>query len=339
MNKLLQIQKELIPQGLELMEKRYSILRQVSLSEPIGRRNLSSILNISERIIRSETEFLKEQGLIEVAGSGMTITTKGIYMLDELKDIIKEISGLTILQDKIKNKLGIKKVLLVPGSYDNNKSILKDIARCASEYFLEVLKDGDTVALTGGNTTLEFANSIKSDKKYNSTTVVPSRGSMGNDVEKQANNIVAIISKKLNSSYKLLHIPDQLGEDAIKMLSQEPEIKSTLEYIQKTDILVFGVGRADEMASRRKLSEEVIKNMISKDAVGEAFGYYFNKQGEVVHKINTVGIDLDTFKNTKNTIAIYGGSKKAEAIIAISKMNKNLVLVTDEHSGLKILEY
>ena len=94
---------------------------------------------------------------------------------------------------------------------------------------------------------LEFARSIKSDKKYNSITVVPERGSMGLDVETQSNNVVAEVSKNIHSNYKLLNVPDQLCEESIKMLTQEPEIKSTLELIDNSDVLVFGVGRADEM--------------------------------------------------------------------------------------------
>ena len=80
---LLKIQQKLIPQVIELMERRYAILRQISLSEPIGRRTISNILDISERVVRSEIEFLKEQGLIDVAVSGMSITNEGIKLLDE----------------------------------------------------------------------------------------------------------------------------------------------------------------------------------------------------------------------------------------------------------------
>ena len=324
MKDLLKIQQKLIPQVIELMERRYSILRQISLSEPVGRRTLSNILDISERVVRSETEFLKEQGLIDVAVSGMTITYEGIKLLDELKDVINDVMGLSTLQEKVKNKLGIKKVLLVSGSFDSNNSLIKDVARCGSEYFLSVLKDGDTVSVTGGSTMLEFANSIKTDKRYNDVTVVPARGSMGKDVEIQSNNIVAITSKKLHSQYKLLNIPDELGEESMKMLSQEPEIKNTLDYIQKTDVLVFAIGKADEMAKRRKLPE--------------AFGHYFNENGEIVYKLNTAGIDLETFKNVEESIAIFAGKRKANALIALSNINKNIVLITDEESAQAILE-
>lgn len=338
MRSLIRTQQKLIPQVIELMEKRYSILRQISLSEPIGRRTLSNVLGISERVVRSETEFLKEQGLIDVAVSGMTMTQEGINLLDELKDVMNDIMGLSTLQEKVREKLGIKKVLLVPGSYDENMSLIKDVARLGAEYFLNTLKNGDTVSITGGSTMLEFSNSIKTDKKYENTTIVPARGSMGKDVESQSNNIVATTGKKLGANYKLLHIPDELGKEAMKTLTQEPQIKSTLDSIDKTDILVFGIGFAHDMAKKRRLPEEKINSLLQKGAIGEAFGHYFNKNGDIVCTLNTVGINLETFKNTKENIAIFAGTKKAEALIALTNINKNLVLVTDEDSANKILE-
>lgn len=338
MNDLINIQKKLIPQVIELMERRYLILRQISLTEPIGRRTLSNMLEISERVIRSETEVLKEQNLINVAVSGMTVTEEGLELLDQLKDIMNEVMGLSKLQNRVKEKLGIKKVIIIPGNYEKNESLLKDVAKQGAEYFLSILKDTNIVSITGGSTMLEFANSLRVDKKYNQTTIVPARGGVGKDVETQANNIVAILGKKLGAHYKLLHIPDELGVEAMKTLSLEPEIKKTLNYIVDTDILVFGIGRADEMATRRKLPKKQVEEILSKGAVGEAFGYYFNKDGEIVYELNTVGINLETFKSVKNNIAIFAGASKAEAVTAISKVNDNMVIVTDEESAYKILE-
>lgn len=337
MENLLEIQKKFIPQAIELMEKRYSILRQISISEPVGRRNLANIMGITERIVRSEIEFLKEQGLINVDISGMTVTEEGTKILDDLKNIMNDIMGLSNLQDKVRKKLGIKKVLLVPGSYDENNSLIKDVARCGAEYFLSILRDGDTVSITGGNTMLEFANNIKTDKKYHNVTVVPARGSMGKDLEIQSNNVVATTSKKLNSNYKLLNLPDELGDEAMKTIIQEPEIKNTLDFINKTNILVFGIGKADEMAKKRRIQEEKLEDIIKKGGVGEAFGHYFNQDGEIVCKLNTVAIDLDTFKDIKENIAIFAGVKKVDALIAMTKINKNFVLVTDEASANEIL--
>ena len=338
MKTLLKIQQKLIPEVIEIMTKRYLVLREISLSGPIGRRALANNLQNSERIIRTETELLKQQGLIDVASKGMTITQEGQQLLKDLKDAMRDVIGINQLQEEIRQYLGIKKVILIPGSYDNNHSLIKDIGSQAAKYFLDVIKDNDIVSIAGGSTMLEFARSIKSDKKYNSITVVPARGSMGLDVETQSNNVVAEVSKNIHSNYKLLNVPDQLCEESIKMLTQEPEIKSTLELIDNSDVLVFGVGRADEMVERRKLSDEIAKNIMDKKAVGEAFGHYFNKKGEIVYKLNTVGIDMKSFKNKRETIAVFAGRKKAEAFIPISKINKNIVLITDEESAKEILK-
>ena len=251
---------------------------------------------------------------------------------------MNDVMGLSKLQQRVKEKLGIKKVIVVPGNFEKNESLLKDVAKSGAEYFLSILKDSNVVSVTGGSTMLEFASSLKSDKKYNQTTIVPARGGVGKDVETQSNNIVAILGKKLGAHYKLLNVPDELGVEAMKTLSLEPEINKTLNYIVNTDILVFGIGRADEMAKRRKLPKSQVEEILSKGAVGEAFGYYFNKNGEIVCELNTVGIKLETFKSVKNNIAIFAGSSKAEAVTAISKINQNMVIVTDEESAYKILE-
>ena len=53
---------------------------------------------------------------------------------------------------------------------------------------------------------------------------------------------------------------------------------------------------------------------------------------------NIFELDLEIFKNLKNVIAVARGVEKTEAIIAISKLNPNLVLVTDEQTAKRIQE-
>ena len=52
MNNLLKMQQKLIPQVLDIMTRRYSILREIYLNETIGRRSLANVLGLSERIVR-----------------------------------------------------------------------------------------------------------------------------------------------------------------------------------------------------------------------------------------------------------------------------------------------
>ena len=49
--------KKIVPELIELFEKRYTILRNIYISQPIGRRALASCLGLGERVVRSETDF------------------------------------------------------------------------------------------------------------------------------------------------------------------------------------------------------------------------------------------------------------------------------------------
>ncbi len=137
---------------------------------------------------------------------------------------------------------------------------------------------------------------------------------------------------------KQLYTPDSLSKASIDSLMNEPKIREIMNDIEHIDTLIFGVGNAKTMARRRGLKQDVIDTMVEKGAVAEAFGYYFNQEGEIVHEISTIGISLDKCKSLENIIAVAGGVEKAEAIIAISKLNEKLVLITDESVAKLILD-
>jgi len=91
------------------------------------------------------------------------------------------------------------------------------------------------------------------------------------------------------------------------------------------------------MARRRGTSEETIKALLDKGAIGEAFGHYFDKDGNIVMKLNTVGIDMQMYKDAKCPIAVFSGIEKVDAFMALYSLNKNLTLITDEDSAKEIL--
>ena len=54
------------------------------------------------------------------------------------------------------------------------------------------------------------------------------------------------------------------------------EVREVIQLFDKMNILLFGIGRADVMAKRRRLSQEQIDRLLDKGAVAEAFGHYFD---------------------------------------------------------------
>lgn len=326
------------PEMITVLEERYNILKVVSYLQPIGRRGLSLKLNITERIIRKEANTLKDQGLLDFSLEGMKLTVQGESALRMLNMFFNDLKGIKGLEDRIADKLNIKKVIIAPYSEEDEQLTLKEIGKVGADYLSKIIKEDSIIGITGGSSVHSIIDAYRKEKTpLQNSLVIPARGGLGTITDYQANSLVEKLAMKTGSKYKMLYTPDFLSQTTINSLMSEPDIKEIVEILEKLDILIFGIGRAGKMAKRRSLKEDEIGTILKKGAVSEAFGYYFNQDGEIVHEISTIGIKLDKFKKMDNLIAVAGGEDKAEAIVSICKLNPNLVLVTDEKVARKIM--
>lgn len=337
MKDLIELQKKIVPEMIDILEKRYLILRNIYYNQPIGRRALANSLNLGERVIRTEVGVLKEQGLLDVETNGMSVTEDGRLVIEQLKDYIHGLKGLNNLEKKIKDMLNINRVYIIPGDSSEDMLTFKDMGKTASTLIKQIVKDGDIIGITGGTTMAQVAEEMTPEKTKKNITVIPARGGLGKDLETQSNNIAAKLANKLGGRYRLLQVPDNVGVEALKALMTVHEVKEVLDIIKNMDVLVFGIGRADIMAQRRELHKDKI-NKIKKDgAVAEAFGHYFNTNGDIVLETSTIGLSLEDFKRVSTVVGVASGKEKAEAIVAICKLHNNMTLIIDEGAARTIL--
>jgi len=337
MDELLKFQKKIVPELVELLELRYNILKTIYYYQPIGRRVLSSILNLGERCIRNEIKFLKEAELISINNLGMFINPEGEEIIIKLKKFLYELNGLSELESDICKYLHIKKVFVVPGNLDNDKTVLKDMGKVASDYLKTILRDDIVISITGGSSVKEIADSMQKCSKYKNILILPARGGIGRNVDIQSNTIAANLAHKINANYKLLHVPDNLSYNALEAILKEKNIVDIVNKIRNSDVLIFGIGIAEEMAKKRGMSDELICKILSKGAVGEAFGHYFNDEGKIVYYTPTIGIKNQDTKNIATLIAIAGGKSKAKAIISTEIDRTESVLITDQGAAQEIV--
>ncbi|MCH1625758.1 sugar-binding transcriptional regulator [Ferdinandcohnia quinoae] len=338
MKSLIQAQRKLLPDLLEVMQKRHDILKYIRLMQPIGRRSLSTSLGHSERVLRSEVQFLKEQNLVDFSTAGMSLTKEGQQLLVELEEIMKEVSGLRVIEEKLKKKLNLKDVIVVSGDSDIFPWVKKEMGRACVSCIKERLSGENIVAVTGGTTLASVAEMMSPDSKDREILFVPARGGLGERVENQANTICAKMAEKASGDYRLLHVPDVVSVDAYQSIVAEPSIKAVLHLIKSSSMVVHGIGDAKTMAERRKTDEEDMKKIIHSNAVAEAFGYYFNEDGSVVHKVKTIGIHLDDLEGIHDVIAVAGGASKAKAIQAYFKQARDTLLITDEGAAKELVK-
>ncbi|MFD2114934.1 sugar-binding transcriptional regulator [Paenibacillus yanchengensis] len=337
MRQIIELQQQLVPELLDVMRKRYLILHQVMLSDQIGRRALAQALSMTERILRAETDRLKEQGLLEISAVGMRISESGKLLLQQLQPMYKTLFGLTELEQEISQHFGLKQVVVVAGDSETSIQTKKELGRAGCQVLREALRPEDVVAITGGTTMVQVANQMTSSMPLKSNWFVPARGGLGESVDYQANTLASTMAKRTGGHYRLLHVPDHLGKEAYDSIMQEPNIKEIVQVIRSARIVVHGIGDAMVMARRRKLSEELVASLEAEGALAEAFGYYFDRKGAVVHKTQTVGLRLEDILKMEFVIGVAGGKSKAEAIIAIMRFGHNDVLITDEAAAQEIV--
>lgn len=337
MRKLLDIQSRLLPDLIDVMKKRYRILHHISLSSSVGRRTLATSLDMTERVLRAEVDFLKGQGLLATEASGMFISEAGRQLLTDMEPMVKDLFGLTELEDQIKQHYGLKQVVIVPGDADQSSHTKKELGRVGAAALKKYASKEDVIAVAGGSTMAEVANYLTATAQMKGNLFVPARGGLGETVELQANSIASTMAKRTGGQYRLLHVPDHLGEEAYQTLMQDDNIQEITQVIRSARIVVHGIGDAIVMAQRRKSTDQTLVSLRNEGALAEAFGYYFDRSGTVVHNIPTVGLRLEDIERIEVVIGVAGGKSKGEAIGAVLSFGHEDVLVTDEAAALEMI--
>lgn len=330
------LMQSLAPDLAEEMCRRALVLERIAALQPVGRRQLATRLNMPEREVRGLASALKNDGFINLDASGMTLTAKADNVLSGAREFSRAMRGLTALETTLSELTGIPRVFIAAGDADIESHVLSDVGRIAAQRVRGILQNGYTIAVTGGNTISQVARFMPSATSLN-VMVVPARGGMGRTVETQANTLVAEIARKLGGHHRLMHLPDHMDAAALSEMLKLPEIRETKELLQKADVLIHGIGRADVMARHRNLSPQLAQKLIAQGAVAEAFGYFFDKGGNCLYVASSVGVDLKTLNRECQMIAVSAGKHKAEAMTAILTHFKHEMLVTDEAAAKEMI--
>ncbi|MCU5747111.1 hypothetical protein N9R04_10615 [Staphylococcus sp. SQ8-PEA] len=337
MQDLIKVQQRLVPEVVDKMYRRFSILTTIAQKQPVGRRSLSETMGITERILRSETNALKSQDLIKVKPTGMEITSSGLETVKQLSIYFNIYADNQQLAQMIKDKYEIEDVLVIPGDSDDEQSVKIEMAKQAGEIVESILYDQAIVSVTGGSTMAYVSNSMH--QLVSKVFFVPARGGLGENVGYQANTIAASMAQQTGGDYTTLYVPDNVSESTYHMLMSEPSVIQTLEKIKQSNVTIHGIGDALKMAYRRQSSNDVVEKLQHHNAVGEAFGYYFDERGQIIHKVKTIGLQLEDLTSKEYIYAVAGGKSKGEAIKAYLEIApKNTVLITDESAAQVITE-
>jgi len=333
---MISMMRKLAPDLTEEMTRRALILERISVLQPVGRRQLALRLNLPEREIRNAAALLKDLGYIDLNASGMSLSERAGEVLEEARAFSRAMSGLTEMESELCAALPAERVLIAPGDADEDPQVLHDVGRLCAGKLRSFLQSGNTLAVTGGRSIAAVARNIQPQSPLN-VMVVPARGGLGRTVELQANTLAEEIAEKLGGHYRLIHLPDRLDPQALQEMLKLPEVSEAMELLERADVILHGIGKAQEAMRDRKLTREVQHRLKDQHAVGESFGSYYDLGGQCLLESASLGVDLARLKPTCRMIAVAAGSSKAESIISVLRHTRHALLVTDEGAAKRML--
>ena len=333
---LIQMMRRLAPDLTEEMTRRALILERISALQPVGRRQLAARLNLPEREIRNAAALLRELGYVSLDPSGMNLTPRAGEVLEAAREFSRAMSGLTEMEQRLSQALGIDRVMIAPGNADEDGQVQNDVGRVCAGRLRMLLQSGNTLAVTGGRSIAAVARNLQPQSPLN-VMVVPARGGLGRSVELQANTLAEEIAGRLGGHYRLIHLPDRINAQTMQEMRKVPEVSEVLELLERADVILHGIGRAEEAVRNQNLSREVQNRLMSEHAAGESIGSYYDLEGRCLLASASFGVDPARLKPTCRMIAVAAGASKAEAVISVTRHSHHAMLATDEGAAARML--
>ncbi|MCT9853450.1 sugar-binding transcriptional regulator [Priestia megaterium] len=246
------------------------------------------------------------------------------------------------LEGKIERLYSLREVVCIPNL--GGESSKSRLGAAASKYLLRVLKDGQTVGISGGTTLHEVAMSLTSPQFYPSVTFVPLVGGMGNErMDIHANHIVAQLAESLNANYKLLHAPVMVdSKEAKELFMRQNSILKVFELATQSDIAIVGIGGTPVHSTMVKsyLGEDHKGYFDQGDVVGDICYNFINKKGQAADgswNEKVITLDLEQLRDIPLVVGVACGMEKVQAIKAALEGRLIQVLITDEETAKALL--
>lgn len=295
----------------------YESWTQEKIAEKIG---------VSRPMISKMLHRAREEGIIEIV----------------IHDDDHEIST---LEKEIEQLFKLKQVLVVPTKDLNKEMLSSAVGKAAAQFVLKLIKNGDRIGVSWGNTLYHMVREFPLEKKEN-VKIIPLVGGTGNHRnEMHSNQIAYELSKKLGVTCDTLYAPAVVETEELKnQIIQLPNIAEVLKEGEQIDLALVGIGNPFSMSTMERsgyLNEQVLAELKAMHIVADINSRFINQDGKVnEHPINNkvIGLGLDQLKKTKTVVGMAFGLHKIDCILAALRGRFINMLITDEATAKIIVQ-
>ena len=271
------ILRRLLPDGMDDLIRRWRLLVAIRIRGVAGRRELASLLAVSERVLRQDVAVLQAYGLIIVTAGGISVTPDGIQTIQSLEEAWPHTAELWRAVEELQPALnGVRIVSHPAGPYAVAEMTRHMEARLHSNM---------SICVGGGPLIARAVARSRSLRRLSGFTVYPA--------QQASAEIASSLARKFGGFQ-----PD--GTDAPAFLKQP-------------DLLLLEIQEGRAAARAYGLSDEYRRLLDRKDARAEMLGYFLNAEGQPVLRIKDSAADLQVIQQASEVLWIGEGELGARA--------------------------
>lgn len=263
----------------------------------------------------------------------------GIIKIDiSLPNIIDKIE----LENKLKNVLGLAKVIISP-SNPNDEENEAMLYFMAADYLCSVLGHYKNVGIGWGRSIYQTSLQIPFQTDRIDTTFFPVVGNSGTDNPYlQTNNLCARFAERLQgkayfNNSLAVSLKRSLSDIELERLDYLKQNWSNLDAV----VLSLGGNFKREKLYIEEIPENTFDSKIFEQILGDVLGTFILKDNTILsvpENYHSVIISLNQLKNTKNVICIAHGNPKVDIIVHSASNHYIKTLITDSNTAISILE-
>ncbi len=248
------------------------------------------------------------------------------------------------LASELKQKFGLKDVLVVPADTTSEQRSSGRVIRAASDWLPQFLDPGDHLGVAWGETIYRLAE-IAPKLALHDVTIVQLLGSRPSEIGFAAENCAATLAQRFGAQCANLHVPLLLSNPELcESLKAEPIIASQLQNIADCKKVIFATGTTDpnsHIAMTGLLDQNTLSGMRSSGATGVICGRVIDQKGDPMPAPNEdrmIGVTLEQMRAKEMGMLVSAGLDRVAAAKAAMCGGYVTHLITCSASAEQLLE-
>ena len=261
---------------------------------------------------------------------------------------VRGVRALLDLEVRLQERFDLVDAVVV-GCVENERGeIIRKLAAAGAKYMEGAIRSSMKLGLAWGRTQellVEYMQENRSIKDIEVTTLLGGSGSSGANT--QPNIIAQRLLEKFSGTGYILNAPFLCQtEELCSALYREPHIAAVLERAKTADLTLIGIGETprspEDYGVSYNYTEEMLEELKTSGAVGDICANFYDINGNICktsvsNKI--VAIDIGDLRKHKKVVAVGGGPNKWASVVGALRGGYVDVLITDNFTAEKALDY